>query len=138
MRNIETIANDLASFEFGQNADRRLYQLAEEIELHSQGQRLLKYIFELFENHPEGDFGMPGPLAHVAEKFYGDGYEDELECSLLRHPTKLTIWLANRIVNARDVNYGRFKNLLLNISENKNLSEDIKAEATDFLKLHGN
>jgi hypothetical protein len=56
-------------------------------------------ILKFMEDHPNFDFGTPGPLAHFIETFYGHGYEAELFASIARRPTTHTIWLLNRIIN---------------------------------------
>jgi hypothetical protein len=136
MRDAREIAADLESFEFDRHADMRLNQLAGEIEKHPEGAKLVRAILSLFEKFPNEDFGMPGPLAHVAERFYRRGYEDELAVSLRRSPTSLTIWLANRIVNANDSNSSRFLELLMQISERSDLDATLTEEARNFVALH--
>jgi len=56
-------------------------------------------IIEFMENHPQTDFGAPGPLTHFVERFYRKGYEEILVGSLKRRPTELTVWMLNRIIN---------------------------------------
>ena len=51
------------------------------------------------EQHPEVDFGTPGPLVHFVEGFYGRGYEQELIESVNRKPTVHTVWMTNRVIN---------------------------------------
>ncbi len=136
MREAGDIAAELESFDFDRNADFRLNRLATEIEQHPEGAKLVSAILSLFERFPHEDFGMPGPLAHVAERFYRKGYEDELFVSLRRLPTSLTIWLANRIVNAKDVNSSRFLALLMQVAERSDLDADLREEARNFVAIH--
>lgn len=56
-------------------------------------------ILRFIEGHPSIDFGMPGPLAHLVEQFYGKGYEQKLVESLQRKPTLPTVWMLNRLIN---------------------------------------
>ncbi len=56
-------------------------------------------VLHVMEQHPEHDFGSPGPLVHFAEEFYRRGYESELLASLERQPTSHTVWMLNRILN---------------------------------------
>jgi hypothetical protein len=51
------------------------------------------------ERHPALDFGMPGPLVHCAERFYGRGYEAKLLDSIGRRPTACTVWMLIRVIN---------------------------------------
>lgn len=136
MREAGDLAAELESFDFNGDADFRLNLLATEIEKHPEGAKLVSAILSLFERFPHEDFGMPGPLVHVAEHFYRKGYEDELLVSLRRFPTSLTIWLANRIVNAKDVNSSRFLELLKQVSERSDLDENLREEARNFIAIH--
>lgn len=56
-------------------------------------------ILRFIEDHPAIDFGMPGPLVHFVERFYGKGYEQKLIESLQRKPTLPTAWMLNRVIN---------------------------------------
>jgi len=56
-------------------------------------------ILHFFEEHPDVDFGMRGPLVHFVEQAYGAGYESELIQSVTRQPTKHTTWMLNRVIN---------------------------------------
>lgn len=136
MRDVREIAADLESFVFDGDADTRLNQLADEIEKHPEGAKLVSAILSLFEKFPNEDFGMPGPLAHVAERFYRKGYEDHLAVSLRRSPTSLTIWLANRIVNANDANSSKFLELLMQIAGRSDFGTTLTEEARNFVALH--
>jgi hypothetical protein len=56
-------------------------------------------ILLFMEEHPDFDFGVPGPLVHFVERFYHRGYESELLKSLERQPTPHTVWMLNRLIN---------------------------------------
>lgn len=56
-------------------------------------------ILRFMERHPDWDFGMPGDFVRYVERFYKQGYEDELVESLRRRPTRHTVWMLNRIIN---------------------------------------
>lgn len=61
--------------------------------------QVVEPILKFMEAHPEIDFGAPGELVHLVERFYGNGYEAELIESVNRKPTQHTIWMLNRIIN---------------------------------------
>jgi hypothetical protein len=111
--------------------------LADELDAHPETATAIRSVLELFERYPDEDFGMPGPLAHVVESFYGHGYENELELSLRRQPTALTVWLGNRIANAKDGNSQQFIKLLTEVAERVDIEEGIRSEAQHFVDLHG-
>jgi hypothetical protein len=56
-------------------------------------------ILRFMEANPALDYGMPGPLVHFVEHFYGSGYERKLVESIERHPTSHTVWMLNRVIN---------------------------------------
>jgi hypothetical protein len=56
-------------------------------------------ILRFMEDHPDIDFGAPGPLVHFVEEFYGKGYEAILLESIERRPTAHTAWMLNRLLN---------------------------------------
>ena len=70
-------------------------------------------ILELIESSPNIDFGGPGPLGSFMEKFYHEGYEEELVASLKRKPTEYTIALMFRIIaDKKNPNLSEYKHLL--------------------------
>jgi hypothetical protein len=58
------------------------------------------HVFSLFERYPLGDFGTPGPLVHLLERYF-PAYESDLLASINRKPTSHTVWMLNRILNAK-------------------------------------
>lgn len=133
MSSPEAIKRELDTFEFDASAPSRLAAIAEDIEANPDGATVIGQVLRLFERFPEEDFGAPGPLAHAIEKYYKRGYELELEASLERGPTPLTLWLANRIINANDENAPRFRRILRFISTRGDLPETIVAEAREYV-----
>jgi hypothetical protein len=55
--------------------------------------------FLFFERNAQADLGIPGPLVHFLERFY-PRYVEHLKASVHRKPTRYTVWLLNRILNA--------------------------------------
>jgi hypothetical protein len=56
-------------------------------------------ILQFMEANPNLDFGLPGPLVHFVEQYYGSGYEGKLVASVDRTPTLHTVWMLNRVIN---------------------------------------
>ncbi len=108
MRSIEAIIGNIRGFNLDGDYWPMLYSLADEIENHPEGASIISVVLRLFERFPDGEFGEPGPLVHAIEKYYRRGYENNLLESLQRNPTKRTLWLARRIVNAHDANEAIF------------------------------
>ena len=63
------------------------------------GVETVEPILRFIEEHPDVDFGSPGPLVHFTERFFGFGYEDRLLESIDRRPIALTAWMLNRVIN---------------------------------------
>lgn len=97
----------------------------------------IRPILELMENYPELDYGMPGPLVHFMEAFYGNGYEDLLLYSIHRKPTMHTLWMANRVLNLENDCKKSILITLKNALEREDLDEEIKNEIKKCLEMHG-
>jgi hypothetical protein len=113
------------------------YDIVEEIEEREDAFEAIKYILMLMERNPNIDFGRPGPLVHFVEKFYKNGYEEELVESLKRCPTKHTVWMLNRIINGCQ---GDRKIYFINVLESviafPNLDNEVVSLANHFKSLH--
>ena len=132
MRTAGEIIADLRSFHGGSDQTFFFDRIAEEIENHPAALQLINEILQLFERFPDYDFGTPGPLAHAIERFYRQGYEQELQRSLRRKPTCLTIWLANRIINLRDDNASILIDLLQELANRNDLPDSVRKSAQYF------
>ena len=97
-------------------------------------------IFDLFERCPSANFGMPGPLVHLVEKSFPGGYEKLLLASLARKPVHHTVWMANRLLNANDIDNSMRSQLQLAIQKTINhpsADDTAKQVAAQFMKHHG-
>jgi hypothetical protein len=81
------------------NNELFLDALMDDLSAKSDFEKAVNPIFHLIEKYPGADFGHPGPLVHALEAKTGL-YEDSLQKSLNRKPTRLTAWMLNRIINA--------------------------------------
>lgn len=59
--------------------------------------RFRRAVFALLERFPDAEFGTPGALVHEVER--RSGFEADLEASLARQPTFLTVSMVNRLMN---------------------------------------
>ena len=75
----------------------RLYELLEGFEAIPGREAALVSLLGVMERHPVADLGTPGPLVHELEAI--SGYEQFLRTSIRRKPSRLAIWMANRIAN---------------------------------------
>lgn len=61
---------------------------------------IIEPLFRVFENNPDFDFGNPGNLVRIIERYYTNPlYEQELYKSVERKPTAYNLWLLNRLMN---------------------------------------
>ena len=59
-------------------------------------------IVRFIAEHPEIEFGNPGPLTHLIEKLPSAEYASIVARSVTRSPTDHTMWLLHRIMNSLD------------------------------------
>ena len=87
------------------------YDLTDELEQCENSFDAVRPLLELIESSPNIDFSGPGPLGSFMEKFYHEGYEEELVASLKRKPTEYTISLMF-IADEENPNLSEYKHLL--------------------------
>lgn len=78
------------------------YGLTDEWNAAGVGVESVEPILRFMEDHPDLDYGMPGPLVHFVERFHRKGYESKLVDSVERKPTSHTLWMLNRLINGTD------------------------------------
>ncbi|NQD38439.1 hypothetical protein HPT27_15565 [Permianibacter sp. IMCC34836] len=94
-------------------------------------------IFEYMERYSTNDLGSPGPLVHFLEKAF-PSYTPQLVASIRRRPVFYTLWMANRILNAKiDVNTRKLLTEALKVaSSHPEASDRERQQAIEFLALH--
>lgn len=102
-----------------------------------QGPDVMRPILRFMETHGDLDYGMPGPLVHYLETFFGRGYEAALLESVRRHPTLHTLWMVNRVVNGIFDSEAKtdFIGALELAAENEAVEQSVRAKAADFLEI---
>lgn len=78
----------------------RINELVTLLKQNPDGQLACEALINLLERHPNIEFGTPGEPIHSIEKYEGY-YEGLLLKSLERKTTFMTIWMLNRIINAK-------------------------------------
>jgi hypothetical protein len=115
----------------------RLNDLCKEIATAEDRASAIQPILRFMEQHPDEDFGAPGPFVHLLEKL--PGYEPELLNSLRRVPTALTVWMLNRIINVSTGDArARLLALMREISGNASADAGARDAATDLLRYQEN
>lgn len=112
----------------------------EQLDLHAEidvDGESLEALLRLFEDHPEADFGMPGPIVHFLERFYKRGYEPELLKSIERTPVPHTLWMLNRIINGSDgATKAMYLTELQQVLNRPDVEQQTRQTAKEFLDLH--
>jgi len=96
---IEEIIGQLESIAGAKEFASRSEELIKDWSSKAAGIETVEAILRFMEDHPLIDYGMPGPLVHFVERFYGDGYEAKLVESIQRKPISHTVWMLNRVIN---------------------------------------
>lgn len=78
----------------------QLYYFTDALEKVPNRREAVPAIFRFFEENSDKVLGSPGPLVHFLEE--ENDYLVELEKSVLRKPTDLTVWIINRIINVAE------------------------------------
>ena len=107
-------------------------ECVEKIEESGFGLDAVEPLLKLMERHPLADFGAPGAIAYFAEKYYKKGYEDVLYQSVKRSPAMHTVWMLNRICNAKN-SPDKFRQLLAETAERNDIDKAISKSAKEFL-----
>jgi hypothetical protein len=145
VRNLATISSDLDSlslrdFDY-RNADanglERLAALCDELRLVGDAANCASLLFRTLERLEESDLGSPGPIVHTLETWQGL-YEPFLIESVRRKPTPLSVWMLNRILNARPDNWQLWLELLQNAVDHPAASEETKLAAQGFIDYQTN
>ena len=96
---------------------------------------IIEPLFFVFENNPNFDFGNPGNLIRIVEKFYlSPIYEEELYKSVKRKPTEYNLWMINRLLNTfSEEKKLKGIELFKKIIDNPAISKEIRDTAQVFL-----
>jgi hypothetical protein len=93
--------------------------------------RVIPAMFALLERLDGVDLGSPGPVVHLLESFE-QLYEGDLKKSLERHPTPLTVWMVNRLLNRSSDGREAWLQLLERAAHHPRASAETAADAMDF------
>jgi hypothetical protein len=111
-------------------------ELASEVENHPDGVRAVGLLLLVLEKNPHLDWGTPGAVVHAVECFSGRGYEPLLWESLRRNPTRHTLWMANRVINALPRRRRRdYLSVIREVAERVELPDDVRQLACQFIEF---
>jgi len=99
---------------------------------------VIEPILRFMESRPQWNFGMPGPLVHFLETFYGLGYEEKLTESIKRKPTPHTVWMLNRVIRGAKANDQRTRwlDLLALVASDIHVDAATAERSRRFLAWH--
>lgn len=105
-----------------------------ELSKYNSADELLIPVFKLMEKYPLINWGMPGAIVHFLETANDNLYSKCLLESLNRQPTMHTVWMLNRQLNAAtESDKNKYKAVMQNIADNKDLPDEIQNSAKSFL-----
>ena len=124
--------NALTEEDFADEVPGRLHELTGEITALAEPEQAIPELFLLMERLPDADMGTPGPLAHTLERM---AYTAELTASLRRHPTPLSVWMVNRLLNSPLPPERRhfFLGLLASVAGHPSANEPAREQARHFI-----
>lgn len=135
--NLEQIVSELRLFEpndFLDYVPEKLDRLIDALMESPNPELGIPELFALMERLPDCDLGSPGPIVHALERM---NYADELEASIQRSPTPLTIWMVNRMLNTELSAERRqhLLDLLVSVETHPQANEAARSEARDFIEF---
>ena len=115
----------------------QLHDLTASIENCEGALEVVPHILAFFERYPNAEHGTPGALVHFIETLY-PAYVEHLVSSVERKPTPHTLWMVNRILNAKIE--PALRHSLINLLEKSALhplaDNSARQEAAQFAKRH--
>jgi hypothetical protein len=129
-RELEEIASAGDDFEWQSG------QLTAKWEGDPKGFEAVEPILRFMENHPDVDYGTPGPLVHFVETF--PNYEEKLIESVERQPTPNTVGMLNRMINGKRDDAQEWQaaiSVLERVLENHAADAMTRSRACDYLKF---
>ena len=135
--NLEKLLTKLRSRISSEDFPYNCESVIEEMKILDNQDEVLDETIRLFEEYPDVDFGLPGPLVHFAESFYRRGYEQRLLDSINRRPTTHTLWMLNRLLNGISAaEKPKYLSALRSVADSAGDNEELSRLAEEFLSLH--
>jgi hypothetical protein len=127
-------ASDFDYANIGANGWERMDQLCDEMLALNDPAACAPILFRTMERLDNLELGTPGSLVHTLEK-WPSIYEPLLVESIRRKPMPLTVWMINRILNAKPPDWEDWFTLLRSGVDHPKASAQTKAEALRFIKF---
>jgi hypothetical protein len=111
----------------------RLDQLCDEMRAVNDPAACAPVMFRTMERLDGMELGNPGPLVHTLESWPG-AYEKLLAESIRVKPTRLSVWMVNRILNTEPPDAESWIALLMSVSQNPAASDETKERAERYIE----
>jgi hypothetical protein len=110
----------------------RLYEIFDGFRTLDGREVAMPSMFALLERFPDAELGSPGPIVQEIE--HTKGYEELLKPSLNRLPTRYTVWMVNRILNAtsQERTWVDWMDVLQRVQSHPLADEDLRTYASEF------
>ena len=114
-----------------------LNEICEEIKEKNIQNEIIIDLLKIIEKNPNYNFGNPGNLVRIIEKYTLKDYEEKIIQSIERVPTEYNLWLLNRQLNSYETLEERknginlFKRILKETEETK-IKEILKNFLSDY------
>lgn len=131
----EAALDGLARFVPGDDPDETMRRLAELVDRGCPAldpPRYRQAVFALLERAPDAEFGTPGALIHPIER--EGGFEADLEASLARQPTFLTVSMVNRLLNLGPTDRPRWEAALERVETHSRAPDWVQKAARRYLE----
>jgi len=116
--------------EYSYDDDEEVSKLCDPLQESKDYKEWLPLVFELIEKYDDTvdlTLGSPGPLVHLLESTFPN-YDDELHESMLRKPTQVTLWMADRISRSPDIDQELWERRIKDAKSHPKLSDTIKRD----------
>ncbi len=133
---IRLTARDFQHSSEGSDGWERLAAICDEIREFGDVEVFAPAMFDVMERLDDVELGTPGPLVHTLEQCPGK-YERYLAESVRRKPARLTVWMINRILNAKPPDSRDWIRLLREVDLHALASKETKAAAKGYLERQG-
>ena len=128
---------DKISFVHGEADTEQMYGFIDNLKKLSNQREAIPSIFKFIEEHFDKYLGAPGPLVQFIEQEVD--YIEELQTSIERKPTSLTVWMINRMLNGEVIAQREFwLSKLSGVSNHPDVDSETRKSAEEFIEFQRN
>ena len=107
--------------------------------VHLGAEDWIEPLLAFIQEHPDADYGSPGPLVHFLEEMRGPRYHRCLAAAMGRKPNLHLSWMAGRLLNGDlgPADRARLMDALAATARRDDIADPIRVDARKFLETHG-